>query len=452
MAASPFRRSWKSLFSRTWKPLTFPSKGFPVVPTDEKIEEETLPNYVASRFYPVKIGEIFRARYQVVGKLGYGVTSTVWLARDFNERRYVALKLYNTSEFSKFALENELDAYKRIENSAIEHPGRRAIRSLLDTFAIDGPDGQHRCLVHPPLWDSVYGFRRRNPVGKLPEPIMALVLKPLFHTLDFLHQECHITHTDIKEGNLLFGADESVLKAFEKDELENPCPRKEANGRTIYLSRELGIPEEFGEPMLCDFGAAMRLEGGFERPEKIQPNQYRAPEVILDTPWTSSADIWNVGCMVSVNGSSQHSQLCNSVTHFTQIWDSFQGGNLFTGRDPESGTYQSRAHLAEMIALLGPPPPSLLAQANLRSKFFSDEGTYHDTLKYSDFSNLISEGEFCAGICIPESRPLEQRESVLEGEDRDCFLRFMRKMLQWHPEKRSSAKELAEDEWILKHY
>ncbi|KAG6111894.1 hypothetical protein E4U13_004546 [Claviceps humidiphila] len=408
MAASPFRRSWKSLFSRTWKPLAFPSKGFPVIPTDEKIEEETLPNYVASRFYPVKIGEIFRARYQVVGKLGYGVTSTVWLARDFNERRYVALKLYNTSEFSKFALENELDAYRRIENSAIEHPGRRAIRSLLDTFAIDGPDGQHRCLVHPPLWDSVYGFRRRNPVGKLPEPIMALVLKPLFHALDFLHQECHIAHTDIKEGNLLFGADESVLKAFEKEELEKPCPRKEANGRTIYLSRELGIPEEFGEPMLCDFGAAMRLQDGFKRREKIQPNQYRAPEVLLDTPWTSSADIWNVGCM---------------------IWDSFQGGNLFTGRDPETGTYQSRAHLAEMIALLGPPPPYLLAQANLRSKFFSDEG-----------------------IPIPESRPLEQRESVLEGEDRACFLRFMRKMLQWDPEKRSSAKELAEDEWILKHY
>ncbi|KAG5969433.1 hypothetical protein E4U56_008335 [Claviceps arundinis] len=413
MAASPFRRSWKSLFSITWKPLAFPSKGFPVIPTDEKIEEETLPNYVASRFYPVKIGEIFRARYQVVGKLGYGVTSTVWLARDFDERRYVALKLYNTSEFSKFALENELDAYKRIENSAIEHPGRRAIRSLLDTFAIDGPDGQHRCLVHPPLWDSVYGFRRRNPVGKLPEPIMALVLKPLFHALDFLHQECHTTHTDIKEGNLLFGADKSVLKAFEKEELEKPCPRKEVNGRTIYLSRELGIPEDFGEPMLCDFGAAMRLQDRFERPEKIQPNQYRAPEVILDTPWTSSADIWNVGCM---------------------IWDSFQGGNLFTGRDPESGTYQSRAHLAEMIALLGPPPPNLLAQANLRSKFFSDEG------------------EFCAGIPIPESRPLEQRESVLEGEDRACFLRFMRKMLQWDPEKRSSAKELAEDEWILKHY
>lgn len=119
------------------------------------------------------------------------------------------------------------------------------------------------------------------------------------------------------------------------------------------------------------------------------------------------------------------------------IWDAFEGEHLFTGRDPELETYRGRAHLAEMIALLGPPPPGLLARAKLRSKFFSDAG------------------DFCVGIPIPESIPLERRETTLEGEDkkedRECFLRFMRKMLQWEPEKRSSAGELAEDEWILKH-
>lgn len=48
--------------------------------------------------------------------------------------------------------------------------------------------------------------------------------------------------------------------------------------------------------------------------------------------------------------------------------------------------------------------------------------------------------------------PLEERETTLEGhEEREAFLRFMRKMLQWEPGKRSSAKELAEDEWIHKH-
>lgn len=57
-----------------------------------------------------------------------------------------------------------------------------------------------------------------------------------------------------------------------------------------------------------------------------------------------------------------------------QIWNIFEGGSLFTGQDPEFQTYQSRAHLAEMIRLLGPPPPSLLARGNLTRKIFSEEG------------------------------------------------------------------------------
>lgn len=79
---SLFSRSWKTLFNRAWKPLAFPKEGFVPIPADQKVEEETLPDYVAIRYYPVRIGEVFRARYQVVGKLGFGATSTVWLARD----------------------------------------------------------------------------------------------------------------------------------------------------------------------------------------------------------------------------------------------------------------------------------------------------------------------------------------------------------------------------------
>ncbi|KAG6127040.1 hypothetical protein E4U38_006518 [Claviceps purpurea] len=251
-------------------------EGFALISADENIEEETFPDHVASQFYPVKIGDIFRARYQIVGKLGYGVTSTVWLARDLSGCRHVALKIYVTSNEMGEMQDVELDAYMCIENSSINHPGRRAIRLLLDSFDIDGPVARWAasvpCAFAIALWDSVYA------------PFSGL------------------------------------------------------------------------------------------------------------------------------------------------------GDHLFIGRDPEFKTYRGRTHLAEIIALLGPPSPSLLPGANLRSKFFSDVG------------------EFCAGISIPESKPLNQREIVLEGEDRDCFSRFMRKMLQWDPEKRSSAKELAEDEWVLKHY
>ena len=44
---------------------------------------------------------------------------------------------------------------------------------------------------------------------------------------------------------------------------------------------------------------------------------------------------------------------------------------------------------------------------------------------------------------------LEERESSLEGEGKERFLAMMRKMLQWDPSKRASAKELADDEWIM---
>lgn len=78
--ASIFRRlPWPG---RAWRPLDFPNSKFTRIPQGEKIEEELFPNYHASRYYPVLIGQILRDRYQIVGKLGFGASSTVWLARD----------------------------------------------------------------------------------------------------------------------------------------------------------------------------------------------------------------------------------------------------------------------------------------------------------------------------------------------------------------------------------
>lgn len=121
-----------------------------------------------------------------------------------------------------------------------------------------------------------------------------------------------------------------------------------------------------------------------------------------------------------------------------------------------------------MIALLGPPPPSLLARSRLRDKFFSDQGELYNffpspirtprvLLSFPTTNFPLPQGEFSAGIPLPNSRPLEERETTLRAtednneEDRASFLRFMRKMLQWEPEQRSSARDLAEDEWILRH-
>lgn len=82
MALSMLQRAWKPLLRRAWRPLVFTKQSTVSIPANKKIEEETIPGYLAARYYPVRVGEIFQDRYQVVGKLGFGITSTVWLARD----------------------------------------------------------------------------------------------------------------------------------------------------------------------------------------------------------------------------------------------------------------------------------------------------------------------------------------------------------------------------------
>lgn len=78
----PLHRPVRLLNHLAIQPRPFPSKGFPLLPTDTKFEEERLPGYKAEEYYPVCLGEVFQSKYQVLAKLGYGTASTVWLCRD----------------------------------------------------------------------------------------------------------------------------------------------------------------------------------------------------------------------------------------------------------------------------------------------------------------------------------------------------------------------------------
>lgn len=59
----------------------FLSAGPSTAPT-QLVEEESVADESPDEFYPVYIGDIFQEKYKVVGKLGYGANSTIWLARD----------------------------------------------------------------------------------------------------------------------------------------------------------------------------------------------------------------------------------------------------------------------------------------------------------------------------------------------------------------------------------
>lgn len=46
------------------------------------LEEEKTNWCTPHDWYPVQIGQLFNRRYEVLCKLGYGGTSTIWLAKD----------------------------------------------------------------------------------------------------------------------------------------------------------------------------------------------------------------------------------------------------------------------------------------------------------------------------------------------------------------------------------
>lgn len=60
-------------------------------------------------------------------------------------------------------------------------------------------------------------------------------------------------------------------------------------------------------------------------------------------------------------------------------------------------------------------------------------------------------GNWLGSIPIPTTS-LEERVTRLEGQDKQLMLSFARRALRWLPEERSTAEELAFDDWLMQPY
>ncbi|KAL1846435.1 hypothetical protein Plec18170_009161 [Paecilomyces lecythidis] len=139
------------------------------------------------------------------------------------------------------------------------------------------------------------------------------------------------------------------------------------------------------------------------------PNVYRAPEVVLKANWDYTVDIWNVALVA---------------------WDMLCTRTLFDGRNSD-GIFDDRVHLAELVALLGPPPEEFRKRMELSSVFWDESGSWKGLAPLPDIT-------------------LERSVENIDGEDKEGFLRWFRLALQWDPKDRPTAQELLLDEWMMK--
>ena len=103
----------------------------------------------------------------------------------------VALKIFTNDRQNR----EEINIYKHLMSVQSKHPGRHYLRSALDTFTLQGPKGEHQCIVHKPMLENTQELLGRNPSYRFTEDLLKIFLQLLLIALDYLHTDAHLIHT-----------------------------------------------------------------------------------------------------------------------------------------------------------------------------------------------------------------------------------------------------------------
>ncbi|SPJ74156.1 related to dis1-suppressing protein kinase dsk1 [Fusarium torulosum] len=246
-------------------PRVFPSTGFKKIDPTLLVEEENLPSYRREDYYPIRIGQVIERNYQVVAKLGYGTTSTVWLSRDLRDKKFRVLKVHvNTLKRNQ-----ELAVYQHLSGLCLDHPGRQHVRQFRDAFKLAGLHGEHDVFVMPPLGMSLRTLQDMQKDKVFQQILVKSALDQILFGLNYLH-DADVIHTG-KYPNLI------MTPSWRQWRIMSFTDRQHESDLTI-----------------CDLGQA-RI--GKVHCSKAIPTPSRAPEVILGMTWGNSVDVWSVGLL-----------------------------------------------------------------------------------------------------------------------------------------------------------
>ncbi|XP_038552269.1 SRSF protein kinase 1b [Micropterus salmoides] len=190
----------------------------PLPEQDEEIlgsdddEQEDPNDYCRGGYHHVKIGDLFNGRYHVIRKLGWGHFSTVWLAWDIQEKRFVAMKVVKSAEHYTETALDEIKLLKSVRNTDPSDPSREKVVQLLDDFKISGMNGTHVCMVFEVLGYHLLKWIIKSNYQGLPLPSVKSIIRQVLQGLDYLHTKCKIIHTDIKPENILLTVNEPYIK------------------------------------------------------------------------------------------------------------------------------------------------------------------------------------------------------------------------------------------------
>lgn len=432
-------------------------------------DAESAEFYRPGGFHPTHLGDVLKQRYKIIRKIGWGQSSTVWLARDCLENRYVSVKVGTAADGRGTDLARPIiEIHQKI--AASEHPGTAHVVPLLDHFVHSGPNGEHPCLVFKPMGRNTNALME-NDLDTMPLRFARHLCRQLVLALDCIHG-AGLAHRDIQPGNVLLGLGYNLDTSGKSEEeinvdvnLEIPRedddgdedggddiksgdkwlpftvrPVKRRDGQPLteheprYIYEPCPLPDgitvdspEFSSS-LSDLGAATSTITSAPADPPTYPLGLRSPQVILQThPFSyQAADVWALGLT---------------------IWEIVMCKPLLTVEDLSTPELTNDCHIESAIIRLGPMPVALRRMWPRADEWVDAQGKPLDSpVGDGSVYNPYWHGDLHEALWHRIPVPLSS--CLWTKTDTDLFEDFIKRMLAWEEKDRATTKELLEHGWL----
>ncbi|KAF2421083.1 kinase-like protein [Tothia fuscella] len=411
---------------------------------------EDVENYKPGGLHPVHLGDRFGSfgRYFIMHKLGFGAFSTLWLVRDLHANRNVALKICQADHGTE---NNESMILQKLMASDF-HEGRQYVRSLYDSFSIEGVNGTHLCLVMEIGGPTIAEVCGQNESRRLRADLARKLATQVTQAVAFLHSQ-NVAHADISTHNILFRI--QGLCSWSTDELDERLPEPHiedvhmmdnqapSSSAPIYLVDSMKMQdivdlELDGDIMLIDFGLSYYAEESAHK-QPIRNLQHSPPELILEFEGFLKSDLWALGCT---------------------IFELRIGGPLFMGSMANEDYI-----LREVVKLLGKLPDRWWNMWKNHEEWFHEDGelkTFESeeaitveipkTIRERIIVSRKMDGPNGGTLEKSTERVLEPQNSRICDTEVDDMTDVLERMMKYEAEDRISAIEVLEHQWFAKDY
>ncbi|KAI1643333.1 kinase-like protein [Daldinia loculata] len=398
-------------------------------------EVEPLWVYQPGGFHPVHIGDQFHNRYRVVEKLGFGDSSTVWLARDNEINKLVAIKVSNCGRNLK-----ETDILSALRNAigSGENQRNSFFPPVLDRFEVRGVNGVHSCYVTEPAMIDLENFKS-SPLYGFELDVARVLVAQMALSMAAMHSQGYV-HGNFHLGNVLLRFPSSAFRDLSDQQLYDkygepscePITPIEGVKRPPNLPSYGVVPAWFGGKedqtvsmqdariWIVDLGDAFAPPAD---PEGVSSGcfEYMAPEFLFspeNSKLSFSSDIFSLGvCM----------------------WNLLSERNLFVsflGIDDEI--------MADHVDLFGPSgmPSSWWDKWERRSEYYTET---RDSVP--DYAKDVQSWDFMFKECIQDVRE-EKKYQQVSPEEKEAIYDMLRPMLALNPDDRCTAAQVLESKWM----